>query len=86
MDKVMARVVAKGFSQVEGVDYDETFAPTVRFESVRALIAMAASLGWSLDQMDVSPAFLYADREEETYVDLPEGVSTSGRGGQGVAA
>ena len=44
-DKFKARVVAKGFRQVEGVGYDETFAPTVRFESVRALIAMAASLG-----------------------------------------
>ena len=49
IDKFKARVVAKGFRQMEGVDFDETFAPTVRFESVRALIALAASMGWQLD-------------------------------------
>ena len=56
LDKYKARVVAKGFMQVEGLDCDETYAPTVRFKSVRALVAMAASLGWKLDQMDVSTA------------------------------
>ena len=60
LDKYKARVVAKGYRQMEGVDYDETFAPTVRFESVRALVALAASMGWELDQMDVATAFLYA--------------------------
>ena len=80
IDKFKARVVAKGFRQMEGVDFDETFAPTVRFESVRALIALAASLGWQLDQMDVTTAFLYAKLEEETYVDIPEGVAPGGEG------
>ena len=78
LDKYKARVVAKGFRQMEGVDYDETFAPTVRFESVRALVALAASMGWELDQMDVATAFLYAKLEEETYVDIPEGVAPTG--------
>ena len=58
LDKFKARVVAKGFRQVEGVDYYEVFALTIRFESVRALIAMVALVGWSLDQIDVSTAFL----------------------------
>ena len=57
LDKYKARVVAKGFRKMEGLDYDETYALTVRFESVRALMAMAASLGWKLDQMDVATAF-----------------------------
>jgi len=75
LDKYKARVVAKGYRQMEGVDYDETFAPTVRFESVRLLVAFAASMGWELDQMDVATAFLYARLEEETYVEIPEGVA-----------
>ena len=45
LDKFKARVVATGMRQVEGLDYEETFAPTVRFESVRALVALAARIG-----------------------------------------
>ena len=45
LDKFKARVVAKGFRQVEGLDYEETFAPTVRFESVKALVVLAAGIG-----------------------------------------
>ena len=75
IDKFKARVVAKGYRQMEGLDYDETFAPTVRFESIRALIAMGVAEGWNFDQMDVSTAFLYAELEEETFVEIPEGVS-----------
>ena len=75
VDKYKARVVAKGYRQMEGVDYYETFAPTVRFESIRSLIAFGVAEGWNFDQMDVSTAFLYADLEEETFVEVPEGVS-----------
>ena len=49
LDKYKARVVAKGFRHVEVLDYEETFAPTVRFESVRALVVMAAGVGLELD-------------------------------------
>ena len=45
LEKFKARVVAKGFRQVEGVDYEETFAPTVRFESVRAVVSLVAGIG-----------------------------------------
>ena len=48
-DKYKARVVAKGYRRIEGVDYDETFATTLRFESMRALVALAASMGWELN-------------------------------------
>lgn len=59
-DKYNAKVVAKGYRQMEGIGYDETFAPTVRFESVRALVALVVSMGWGVDQMDVATTFLYA--------------------------
>jgi hypothetical protein len=48
MDKYKARFVAKGFSQKEGEDYDETFAPVARYTSIIAIMSLVASMGWSL--------------------------------------
>jgi hypothetical protein len=72
--KFKARFVARGFSQVEGVDYFETFAPVARFTSIRATIALAAQKGWKIYQMDVDNAFLNAPVEEEIYVEQPKGM------------
>ena len=55
--------MAKGFSQVEGIDYDQTFSPTVRFESIRQMVALGTSRGMNMHQMDVTTAFLYAPLE-----------------------
>ena len=74
LDKLRARIVAKGFTQREGVDYAETFSPTVRFESIRLLVAVAAAYGLHTEQLDVTTAFLYASLEEEVYMELMEGV------------
>ena len=60
---------------MEGVDYYETSAPTDRFESIRSLIAFGVAEGWNFDQMDLSTTFLYADLEEEKFVEVPDGVS-----------
>jgi uncharacterized protein (DUF1330 family) len=48
MDKYKARFIARGFSQKEGEDYDETFSLVARYTSIRAIISLAASMGWSL--------------------------------------
>ena len=50
--------MARGFSQVEGVDYDETFAPVARYTSIRAVISIVAKIGWKINRMDVKTAFL----------------------------
>ena len=63
-----ARLVAQGFTQVEGVDYTETFAPVVALTTVRLLISTAAAAKWFLHQMDVETAFLQAPIQEEVYV------------------
>ena len=76
--KYKARVVAKGYSQVKGVDYDQTFSPTVRFESIRQMVALGASKGLEMHQMDVTTAFLYAPLDEEVYMQQPEGTVQPG--------
>ena len=53
-----ARLVARGFTQVEGIDYEETFAPTAKFVTIRLIIALATGLGWPLEQADIDTAFL----------------------------
>jgi hypothetical protein len=68
-----ARLVAQGFSQIDRLDFDETFAPVARFEAIRILLAFATSKGFKLYQMDVKCAFLNGFIEEEFYVKQPPG-------------
>ena len=70
--KHKARLVARGFVQQEGIDYDDAFAPVARMESVRVL-ALAAQEGWQVYHMDVKSAFLNGDLKEEVYVHQPPG-------------
>ena len=71
--KSKMRWVAKGCQQVHGVDYGETYAPVVKFTSIRALLSMVAALDFELHQMDVVTAFLYGDIDEDIYVEQPPG-------------
>jgi hypothetical protein len=66
-------VVRKGFSQKEGIDYEETFAPVARLEEIRILLAFSVAKGFKLHQMDVKSAFLNGVLEEEVYVRKPPG-------------
>ena len=68
-----ARLVAQGYSQVEGIDYGETFAPVARLESIRLLIAYASHHNFKLQQMDVKSAFLNGPINELVYVKQPPG-------------
>lgn len=69
-----ARLVAKGYSQEKGIDYNETFAPVVRYESIRFLIALAAKYNLNIHQMDAVTAFLNGNLKEEIYMEQPEGI------------
>ena len=68
-----ARLVAQGYNQMEGIDFEETFAPVARLESIRILIAFACSKNFKLYQMDVKSAFLNGYLKENVYVKQPPG-------------
>ena len=68
-----SKLVAQGYTQVEGVDFDETFAPVARLESIRILLAITSHLNFKLYQMDVKSAFLNGMLQEEVYVEQLKG-------------
>ena len=71
--------MTRGFSQVEGVDYEETFAPVARYTSIRSIISIAAEMGWKIHQMDVKTAFLNGFIQEEVYIEQPQGFEVHGK-------
>ena len=79
VEKYKARFVARGFSRVEGIDYDDTFASVDRYTSIRGLISIAAEMGWKIHQMDVKATFLNGIIQEEVYVEQPQGFEIHGR-------
>ncbi|KAE8241390.1 hypothetical protein A4X13_0g7436 [Tilletia indica] len=68
-----ARLVAQGFTQVEGIDFTETFAPVARLDTLRVLLALSVHHGWSILQLDVVTAYLNGDLDEEVYIQQPPG-------------
>nr|GEW54413.1 hypothetical protein [Tanacetum cinerariifolium] len=68
-----ARLVAQGYKQIEGIYYDEVFAPVARIEAIRIFVAFVSYMGFIIYQMDVKSAFLYGTIEEEVYVCQPLG-------------
>ena len=74
-----ARLVAQGFAQRHGYDYDETFSPVIRFESLRTLIALAAQQGLKVHQMDVTAAFLNGELDDDVFMKQPEGFVVQGK-------
>ncbi len=67
------RLVAKGYSQVQGVDFNDVFSPVVKHSSIRVLLALVAMFDLELEQLDVKTAFLHGDLDEQIYMKQPEG-------------
>jgi len=68
-----ARLCSTGNRQIEGLDFNEKFAPVAKFTTIGCILAMTAANEWELHQMDVKTAFLNGDLYEEVYIQQPEG-------------
>ena len=73
--------MVKGYSQRKGIDYEEVYAPVVRFETIRLLFAFAALKGWQIHHLDVKSAFLNGEINEVIHVKQPEGFLVKGKEG-----
>jgi hypothetical protein len=77
--KYKARFVARGFSQKEGIDYEETFAPIARYTLIRTIIDITTKMKWKFDQMGVKATFLNGVIEEKVYIEQPQGFEVEDR-------
>jgi Reverse transcriptase (RNA-dependent DNA polymerase) len=73
VERYKARLVVKGYTQTYGIDFQETFSPVTKLNTVWVLLSLTANQDWSLHQFDVNNVFLYGDLEEEIYMDIPPG-------------
>ena len=81
IERFRALLVAKRFSQKAGIDFDQTFSPVVKYDSLRIILSIAAAEDLDLFQFDVSTAFLHGELTEEIYLEQPGGFSVKGREG-----
>jgi hypothetical protein len=73
LNRYKVRLVAKGFKQRYGIDYDDAFNPVVKIATIHIVLSIAVSRGWNLRQLDVQNAFLHGYLEEEVYMQQPSG-------------
>ena len=78
MEKYKVHLVAKGYSQVEGVDFGEIFSPFAKLISIRFLLVIPSAFDLEVEQMDVKIVFLHGDLKEEIYVKQPKGFTIKG--------
>jgi hypothetical protein len=79
LDKYKACLVTKGYAHEEGIDYEETFSPSVNMVTFWLVISIVAHFGWKVYQMDVKSVFWNGDLNEEAYLQQPQGFQLLGK-------
>jgi hypothetical protein len=79
VEKYKAQLVAKGYSQVEGIDFGEIFSPVAKLSSIIFILYIVVAFDLEVEQMDVKTTFLHGDLEEEIYMKQPEGFVVKGK-------
>lgn len=79
VEKYKARLVAKDYSQVSGIDFGDIFSPVAKVSSIRLLLSVLVAFDFEVEQMDVKTTFLHRDLEEEFYMNQPEGFAVKGK-------
>jgi hypothetical protein len=74
-------VVAKGYSQVQGINYTDMYAPVAQMESMWTILHVRVGLNWEINQLDVKTVFLHRDLKEEEYMEQPKGRKEVGKEG-----
>jgi hypothetical protein len=82
IERYKARMIARGYSQTYGIDYDEAFTPVTKMNTLRILISCVANFGWPLHQLDVKNVFLRGNLQEEVYMEVPPGMVAAANGGK----
>ena len=79
VEKYKSPLVAKGYSQVEGIDFGDIFSLVVKLTSIRFLLSFSAAFDLEVEKMDVKTTFLHGDLDEEIYMKQPEGFTVKGK-------
>ena len=79
VERHKARIVGKRSTRIDGLDYEETFAPLTRYDSLRLIIVLASHLGLDTDQLDIPSAFMNRDLVEEIWMESPPAIGLDGK-------